>query len=203
MLYEQCATRCRRNSVRSDHGDAHGRARIRRNTAATAQGVGAHAAHLRGANWRNAITCANCHRVPISVTSPGHVDGDNISEVVFDVLNPAGTYNRATATCGSQYCHGNGRGNTGTTSWVTPGALACGDCHSVTGANMSGEHRRHIVEENMRCSECHADVVDANQTIKNAALHVNGVHEVKMANGTFNAANRSCTATQCHGTETW
>ncbi|HWO24690.1 MAG TPA: hypothetical protein VNO30_38370 [Kofleriaceae bacterium] len=46
---------------------------------------------------------------------------------------------------------------------------------------------RHIGEEN----------------IVNANLHVNGVHEVKMANGTYNATTRQCANTGCHGTETW
>jgi predicted CxxxxCH...CXXCH cytochrome family protein len=173
------------------------------NTAATAQGVGAHTAHLATSTWHRQVTCSNCHAVPTDVNSPGHLDGDNISEVRFDTLNPAAVYTRGTATCSNQYCHGNGRGNTGTKVWTQPGALACGACHSVTGVGMSGDHNRHINGENMKCSECHADVVDANLAIKNATLHVNGVHEVKMAKGTFNAATRQCTNTACHGTETW
>ena len=35
------------------------------------------------------------------------------------------------------------------------------------------------------------------------ALHIDGVHQVKMANGTYNAATRACSNTGCHGTETW
>lgn len=173
------------------------------NTSPTIQGVGTHAAHLAPSNWHNAVTCASCHRVPVAVDSPGHLDGDNLAEVVFDTLNPAGTYNRANATCANQYCHGNGRGNNGTRSWITPGALACGACHSMTGTNMSGDHLRHIGEENMECSECHADVVNAANTIIKAELHVNGVHEVKMVRGTYNPATRTCTNTSCHGPETW
>jgi predicted CxxxxCH...CXXCH cytochrome family protein len=173
------------------------------NTANTAQGVGAHVAHLATSTWHRAITCTNCHVVPNAIDAPGHRDGDNIAEVVFDTLDPAGTYTRANATCSNLYCHGTGRGNTGTKSWVTPGALACGACHSMTGTNMSGDHRKHIVGENIKCSQCHGDVVNAAQTIINANLHVNGLHEVKMANGTFNAATRRCSNTGCHGTETW
>jgi predicted CxxxxCH...CXXCH cytochrome family protein len=173
------------------------------NTVATAPGVGAHAAHLAPSTWHRAIACSSCHRVPVASTSPGHLDGDNIAEVVFDALNPAGVYTKATTTCSNQYCHGNGRGNTGTKSWITPGELACGGCHSVTGANMSGDHLRHIGEENMECSECHETVVNAAQVIINANLHVNGVHEVKMLRGTYNAATRACSNTSCHGIETW
>ncbi len=172
-------------------------------TAPTALGVGAHAAHLMPSNWHRAVTCSNCHVVPTDVTSPGHLDGDNISEVVFDTLNPAGTYTRAAATCSTQYCHGSGRGNTGTKVWTTPGALPCSACHTMNGTGMSGDHRTHIVGQQMKCSQCHGDVIDANQVIKNANLHVNGVHEVKMAAGTFDATTRRCANTGCHGTETW
>jgi predicted CxxxxCH...CXXCH cytochrome family protein len=173
------------------------------NTTPTSRGVGAHAAHLAPSTWHRTIACTSCHTVPLSVDAPGHRDGDNLAEVRFDGLNPAGVYTAATATCSAQYCHGNGRGNTGTKSWVTPGVLACGGCHSVNGTGMSGEHRRHIVEENMRCSQCHGSVVDAAQTIIAPNLHVNGVHEIKMAAGTFNPATRACSNTGCHGNETW
>lgn len=172
-------------------------------TARTAAGVGAHQIHLAPSTWHREITCSNCHVVPTTADAPGHRDGDNIAEIPFDTLNPAGTYTAANTTCSNQYCHGNGRGNTGTISWLQQGTLACGGCHSTTGTGMSGDHRRHIGEENMTCSECHGTVVNANMGIIAAPLHVNGVHEVKMINGTYNPATRSCANTGCHGTETW
>jgi predicted CxxxxCH...CXXCH cytochrome family protein len=173
------------------------------NTAATAKGVGAHQAHLRPATWHRAVSCASCHVVPVTADAPGHRDGDNLAEVVFDTLNPLGVYTPATTTCSTQYCHGNGRGGNGTVSWLTAGPLACTSCHPTNGTGMSGDHRKHIVGENMKCSECHADVVNATQVIINANLHVNGVHEVKMAAGTYNPATRACSNTGCHGTESW
>lgn len=173
------------------------------NTAATSKGVGAHQAHLKTSTWRHAIPCSSCHVVPTTLNAPGHRDGDNIAEVKFDTMNPIGAYTTATGSCATMYCHGNGRGGNGTITWLAAGPLACGACHSVTGVNMSGDHSRHINGQNMRCSQCHATVVDANKNIINADLHVNGVHEVKMANGTFNPATRQCSNTGCHGTETW
>ncbi|HEY5920279.1 MAG TPA: CxxxxCH/CxxCH domain-containing protein [Kofleriaceae bacterium] len=171
------------------------------NTARTARGVGAHQIHLASSTWHRTVTCSNCHAVPTTVDAPGHRDGDNLAEVKFDTLNPAGTYNAG--TCATQYCHGNGRASNGTIAWLQTGPLACGACHSVTGTNMSGDHNRHINEENMQCSQCHGTVVNQNLTIIGAALHVNGVHEVKMAAGTYNPATRQCANTGCHGTETW
>jgi len=173
------------------------------NTAATTRGVGAHTAHLMPSTWHREIQCASCHTVPLTLDAPGHRDGDNVAEVKFDGLNPAAAYTAGTATCSSLYCHSNGRGNTGVASWVTPGALVCGACHSVTtGTNMSGDHGLHL-GKGIKCSQCHGTVVDANRNIINANLHVNGVHEVKMANGTFNATTRQCSNVGCHGSETW
>jgi len=173
------------------------------NTARSARGVGAHQIHLASSPWHNQVTCSNCHRVPTTLDASGHRDGDNVAEVTFDTLNPAGVYTTATATCSSQYCHGNGRGNTGTISWLATGPLGCGSCHSVTGAGMSGEHSKHINGEGIRCSQCHGPVVDANRTIINALLHINGVREVKLEAGTYNQATRQCSNTGCHGVETW
>jgi hypothetical protein len=45
--------------------------------------------------------------------------------------------------------------------------------------------------------------VDASRTIINAGLHVNGLHEIKMAAGTFDASRRRCQSTGCHGTKSW
>lgn len=173
------------------------------NTARTARGVGAHQQHLGPSTWHREIACASCHTVPTTADAPGHRDGDNIAEVKFDTLNPAGVYTPGTTTCSNQYCHGNGRASTGTISWLTVGPLACGACHSTNGTGMSGDHRRHIIEENMRCSECHGDVVNANMAVINAGLHVNGAREVKMAQGTYNAATRGCSNLACHENETW
>lgn len=172
-------------------------------TARSARGVGAHQVHLATSPWRRTMPCSSCHVVPTQTDSPGHRDGDNVAEVKFDSLNPQGIYSVATATCTNNYCHGTGRSSTGTAVWTSVGTLTCTSCHSVNGSRMSGDHRKHVSGEHMRCSECHADVINANQTIINANLHINGVHEVRMARGTYNPANRSCSNTGCHETESW
>ena len=175
---------------------------LHQNTATTVATVGAHQAHLNTSTWHHAVVCSSCHVVPQTVDAPGHLDGDNIAEVKFDTLNPGGVYTKASATCSTMYCHGNGRGANGTIAFTQTGPLACTACHSTTGAGMSGQHTRHF-NEGMRCNGCHAEVVDQNMKIIKADLHVNGVHEVKMANGTWNAAARSCANTGCHGTKSW
>lgn len=172
------------------------------NTAATSPRVGAHRAHLAASTSYHAVTCSSCHVVPQTVSAPGHLDGDNLAEVVFDTLNPQGVYTRANGTCSTMYCHGNGRGGNGTISFVSAGPLACNACHSTTGTGMSGRHAKHL-NEGVRCNGCHRDVVDQNMTIIKADLHVNGVHEVKMAAGTWNPATRTCDNTGCHGRKSW
>ncbi|HEU4730168.1 MAG TPA: CxxxxCH/CxxCH domain-containing protein [Kofleriaceae bacterium] len=172
------------------------------NTATTAPTVGAHQAHLAANNQYHAVVCTSCHTVPQTVDAPGHMDGDNVAEVKFDALNPQGTYTKATATCSTMYCHGNGRGGNGTIAFTQAGPLACNACHATNGTGMSGRHSLHL-GEGIRCNGCHRDVVDQNMTIIKGDLHVNGVHEVKMANGTWNATARSCSNTGCHGTKSW
>lgn len=173
------------------------------NTAATSPRVGAHQAHLQTSTSYHAVVCSSCHTVPETVNAPGHIDGDNIAEVKFDTLNPQGVYTRTNTTCSTMYCHGNGRGNTGTISFVAPGPLACTSCHATSGAGMSGQHGKHLREDRLKCSQCHRDVVDQNMVIIKADLHVNGVHEVRMAQGTWNAATRQCSNTGCHNTKSW
>lgn len=170
------------------------------NAARTSLGVGAHQEHLKTSTWRHAIPCSACHVVPTALDSPGHRDGDNKAEVKFDTMNPQGTY--ANGTCSTMYCHGNGRGSTGSMSWLATGPLQCGACHSVTGTGMSGDHARHL-QRGITCSQCHATVVDANRNIITADLHIDGKHEVKMAAGTWNVMTRSCSGTGCHNTKRW
>ena len=68
---------------------------------------------------------------------------------------------------------------------------------------MSGDHKKHIADENMKCSECHAQVVNAANGIIAPALHVDGIKQVQMARGTYTPATRKCSNVGCHGTETW
>lgn len=171
-------------------------------TARTSPGVGAHQQHLGSSTWHRTVACSDCHTVPQTQSAPGHIDGDNNAEIVFSFMNPAGTYDAAATTCRNMYCHGNGRGNNGVLSWLTQGTLACGGCHRIDGQNMSGDHQDHL-DKDLVCADCHSTVVDGNMTIINASAHVNGVHDVKMAQGTWNPATRQCANSGCHNTRTW
>jgi predicted CxxxxCH...CXXCH cytochrome family protein len=159
----------------------------------TAPGVGAHAAHLQLSTWHRPVQCSSCHTVPGSIDAPGHRDGDGKAEIKFDTLNPGAAYASANTTCSTLYCHGNGRGSNGTASWVAAGPLVCTSCHHTDGETMSGKHKEHIKDRGIKCSSCHGSVIDANQKIINANLHINGLHEIKLPDGNYNATTKTCT----------
>lgn len=81
--------------------------------------------------------------------------------------------------------------------------MQCTSCHADNGSGMSGRHTRHIINEGMRCSECHEDVINANEDIIAPNLHINGVHEIKMNEGTWNAGTNTCENIGCHRNFTW
>lgn len=177
------------------------------NTARTAQGVGAHRQHLGASPWHRELTCSNCHSVPTEVSSPGHLDGDNLAELTFDVLNPAATYDRGAARCDNLYCHGNGRDSTGSITWTTDPTLECSSCHATTAGGatgLQGRHGKHFNEDVRECRECHESVVNAAMDVIAPDLHVNGTREVKMrTGGTWDPATRRCSNMACHEDERW
>jgi predicted CxxxxCH...CXXCH cytochrome family protein len=171
-------------------------------------GVGAHREHLGRSDWHREFSCAQCHTVPTSVDSSGHIDGDNVAEVRFDSLNPTARYDGGSATCTSLYCHGNGSVRLGTVVWTEDLVLDCNSCHDGgTGDSgqgvLSGEHRTHA-EQNIGCFECHDAVVNQAFGFVDPDLHINGVFDVRIpSGGEFDAARRGCVTLACHGNESW
>ena len=159
------------------------------NTSNTARGVGAHQVHLLGTTRSKAITCADCHAIPGSVSTPGHIDGDNRAEVVMSnylatlvtgggSVVPTPSYNASTFTCSNTYCHGKFvNGNPANApAWNDPLAGACGTCHGSTAGSTNqqkalpgGTH-----PNNLACSTCHGGVINSSGTIINAAKHIDG-----------------------------
>lgn len=182
-------------------------------TLATDKTVGAHQSHLGATAMHGAWDCVMCHTKPSNATTPGHIDGTGgvvQAEVKYSTLNPAGTFTSANAKCSTLYCHGNGRTSAGTETWTNTTALTCTSCHLTpppgSPANgMSGSHDKHIRDKNYKCVTCHASVVNATPAIITPGLHVDGVKQVQMSQGTFNPATKACSglANGCHGTKTW
>jgi predicted CxxxxCH...CXXCH cytochrome family protein len=151
--------------------------------------IGAHQKHL---GVGVGVACATCHTVPAATfpESFQHITGT--TEVVFtgDVANkgtPA-KYTPETASCAT-YCHGATMAN-GTNQkpkW-TDGAQGCTACHGsppqtgFTANGVVGWHAFHVTGRGLDCGKCHMGYVK--NTSANAALHVNGVVDVVVDDGT-------------------
>lgn len=158
------------------------------NTTPQARGVGAHTAHLNGAELADGIACSTCHLVPAQFDAPGHVDSDLPAEITFaglaltDGAQPA--YNQSTARCSNSYCHGNWSlskensvypwgyteavmsGNNSAISW-TANEVSCSACHGLPPPG-------HISATLSDCGNCHVGIVDSNGEIIDKARHING-----------------------------
>lgn len=175
------------------------------NTARTAKGVGAHRQHIGASDWHRQVSCSNCHVVPTSTESPGHIDGDNAAEVIFDALNPDANYNAGNATCSNLYCHSNARVANGTMVFTDDPTLDCTSCHDMIGGTLSGKHNRHF-DSGLACSACHSTVGNGGFEIlaSGAEFHINGVRDVVFfLGGTWNPAQSRCTNLACHNNRVW
>jgi predicted CxxxxCH...CXXCH cytochrome family protein len=175
--------------------------------------VGKHDRHV-AATWMTPIACGECHpaRTASVVTDTAHVDGNGIAEVVFGTRSTTGgaspTYTRTSgtsATCASNYCHGNfpGGATTAAPNWASGAAMTCTSCHG--NAPSTGDHSRHSGET---CAACHGTGYSRTGTTTgtvNVTLHVNGTKNVGGGGSSitsWNAGTRSCSPS-CHGNETW
>ncbi|HEX7597678.1 MAG TPA: CxxxxCH/CxxCH domain-containing protein, partial [Polyangia bacterium] len=130
------------------------------NTASSAKGVGMHQRHLTAPllGIRGPIECSECHQVPATVGSPGHLGpghapGTVASAAVFPNVTGSGTlaraqsaqptWNATSLTCSGSYCHGGGEplnvdtsvGLQQTPSWVLADSGACHAYPPATGAH--------------------------------------------------------------------
>jgi predicted CxxxxCH...CXXCH cytochrome family protein len=145
-------------------------------------GVGAHQAHLLGTHrLRGPIACGECHLVPATLHSPGHLDHDPPARVFPDgagVLARAGgatpAWDHQAARCTNAYCHGSAA-----PLWTggTPEAQ-CGTCHGVPPADSNHTSAMTLAS----CATCHPDTVDAGGAIlvtNGTSFHINGVVDAR------------------------
>jgi predicted CxxxxCH...CXXCH cytochrome family protein len=169
-----------------------------------------HTKHVSAGTMSRGFDCNQCHVKATDVLSPGHIFGNPPGGALNDFgagLSPQGTFDKTTATCSNLYCHGTGRGDTG--SIATGATLACSGCHATmesgaTGwAKLSGPHGSHLQSTSgITCADCHSQTTTDGVAIAAAGMpmHVNGKVEVGFtaASFTYNATNATCTGT-CHG----
>jgi predicted CxxxxCH...CXXCH cytochrome family protein len=138
--------------------------------------VGAHQIHLNPtSNWRRAVQCGDCHKVPQSVWDEGHFDTPPPAEITFSsvatgIVDPLTPVWNGT-TCSDVYCHraklaGGDPQWTGPVSWTSD--LPAPGCESCHGWPPPPPHF-----QSTQCELCHS----ANWTgtwFKDPALHING-----------------------------
>ena len=139
-------------------------------TDTTSPGVGAHQAHLTGANGSRAVGCDECHTVPTAVDDPGHLDSNDGAELVFSGVaatsGAEGEYDAAAGTCSGTWCHGpTDPAGSVSPEWTTAGPLDCSSCH---GFPPPAPHPAAT-----DCWQCH-DGVDSELTFTDPSLHVDG-----------------------------
>lgn len=169
-------------------------------TATTSIFVGAHTNHLYNNTLGQTVSCSNCHVVPATLDSPGHL---NIPRNEIVKLSGTATANVAAnasfddnaATCANTYCHGNFiykkssavsqnqfafvdsmmTGNNVSVNWtvVDGSQVLCGSCHDLPPKGHIGPIP--LTE----CFTCHGNVVDENGKIINPSLHINGTADVR------------------------
>ncbi len=155
--------------------------------------VGAHDAHLH-ASFAAPLSCGDCHRVPVTVSDPGHLDTVPPATVQFGALARTGgaqpSYQQQ--GCAASYCHGNfpGGNRTNAPRWLGGDAAGqCGTCHGLP--PQSGRHPEHA-SEGVSCDRCHGPFLQAN--------HVNGVVDVSLT--AYDRRFKTC-GQACHAPRSW
>lgn len=138
--------------------------------------VGAHAVHLSPRQGlRGPMDCEDCHLVPETTSSPGHIDSVLPAEVfpveswpeslaAADEAQPM--FDHETRRCGDVYCHGGGAtlsadmsvGINRTPLWTRIGRqeVVCGSCHGLPPTLWPHNPSMAISD----CVLCHSSVVD-------------------------------------------
>lgn len=159
---------------------------------------------MTGINKGKPLSCAECHNVPGSVRTAGHIDTDDPAELLManylsnlttnvpgttyydsgqPLVDPNPTYNASTFSCSSTYCHGtfkNGN-STNVVTWINSSTSVCGTCHGdPSKSTLAQKALPKTASEggnhpnNTSCSTCHGGVVNASLQFINATKHIDG-----------------------------
>ncbi len=175
----------------------------------SSRGVGAHVKHLYAGNNGKKVLCNECHIIPASFLSEGHLDNNPRSEVIFGsfsktltnesdtrdydyslpLFSPNPSYDYENNSCANTYCHGYFKnGNLDNIVSFTSGSEGgkCGSCHGnkdtgdpLPKTQQQGGSHPSLVS-GITCQSCHPTVV----------AFINGKYEIidssKHINGLLN-----------------
>ena len=176
------------------------------NSLTTVRGVGAHQTHLVTTSiTHKLVTCNQCHTVPTTLSSIGHIDTPLPAELKFTGLAAGSTFNGSTCT---SYCHGStlAAGGAATTPLWTKVDGTQKQCTSCHGNPPPLPH-----PANSACQSCHPNA-GANSTFTNPAQHIDGTLQVTMVHPAGYSAREihgydfdklgssTCATAACHGT---
>ncbi|MEO6600941.1 MAG: CxxxxCH/CxxCH domain-containing protein [Polyangiaceae bacterium] len=150
------------------------------NSAVSARGVGAHAAHLAGGAFSRPLACNECHQLPREKSPEDHVDGLPAEVVLSGVASTGGrvaTWDAKAVRCSDSWCHSPGSAAAqASPRWTDRTSLGCTSCH---GAPPPPPH-----PQLQNCVQCHAGVVGKdNRSIADRRHHVDGVVDVEVPTG--------------------
>ena len=148
---------------------------------------GAHASHTQARHQlAKPIGCGECHVVPASLTSPGHIDQPGPPPVFptgsgalsrADSAQPA--WNHMLAQCAGVYCHGGGTLLSSdasptvlrTPSWIPgSGPADCGACHGLPPTNAPHTAAQTLTQ----CAGCHPTTMDSTGALVPGGTHLDG-----------------------------
>ncbi|WP_160295258.1 CxxxxCH/CxxCH domain-containing protein [Geobacter sp. OR-1] len=165
---------------------------------------GAHAKHITNAYYR--YSCDSCH------TGAGRSDQLKHADKNIDVAMSAsygGAYSQVAnipgdgfGTCSNVNCH-----YSKNVGWGD-GQLNCNSCHGSDASTLSsGAHSGHIstaanssLGTPFACSECHAQVVSSNTSVKDYQRHANSFSDYsgRRAGRSYDSASGACANLYCH-----
>jgi predicted CxxxxCH...CXXCH cytochrome family protein len=148
--------------------------------------VGAHQAHLKDGEFRQAMTCGDCHVVPANAGDEGHLDASP-AEIIWGELalsnDSQPEWGHDAETCSSVYCHGStlDGGTVPEPVWtdVDTDQIGCGSCHGKPPVenhpNMYDCHSCHY-DMGTNCLTCHVGMAGPSISFDEAPDHCHLCH---------------------------
>ena len=137
--------------------------------------VGAHPAH-QNPTTTTSVVCASCHKVPVDIHDPGHMNGTVDIAFSGHALDRGANPNWNGTTCAFVGCHGQGLAAIPPVQpvWLDPKTGKCGACHGIPPTSL------HTPNKGCDRVDCHGAEVERDQfnepiiSTSGKTLHIDG-----------------------------